>query len=160
DRAVFDRVYGCETWVYHVTSSAIESNLIAAIDNPGTFTVDGGTNVGMSAIGLLTALGYRRFAVFGMDASFKADERLLTWPANEDFPADLRASAQFHAGPHPNDDQDIYRVWVGGRAFITSPQMLQGAQDMAGLITSSTHLTIRLNGDGFLPALMTHIAMD
>ena len=52
------------------------------------------------------------------------------------------------------------RVWVGGRPFVSSPQMFQGAQDFAVMATGSIDCTFALRGDGFLPALMAHIAAD
>lgn len=156
-REVFDLVHGHETWVYHVTSTAHETNLIAALDNPDTFTVDGGTNVGMSALGLGTALGYRRFSVYAMDCSYVADPDLLNWPKDQDFPPELQAKVQCHAGPHPNEDQPLYRVWVGDKPFLTSPQLLQGAQDMLALKGSARHLTIDVKGNGFLPSLIQHV---
>lgn len=156
-REVFDLVHGQEVWIYHVTSSAHESNLIAAMDNPDSFTVDGGTNVGMSAIGLGTALGYRRISVYAMDCSYKADADLLNWPKDQDFPPELQAKVQCHAGPHPNEDQPLYRVWVGDVPFLTSPQLLQGAQDMLALKSASRELTIDVKGNGFLPSLIAHV---
>lgn len=157
DRVVFALVHGFQVWVYHVTSSAHESNLIAALDNPGTFTVDGGTNVGMSALGLGTALGYRNFSIYGMDCSYQADAGLMHWPKDADFPAELQNKVTCHAGPHPNEDQPLYRVWVGTEPFLTSPQLLQGAQDMLALKSTARDLKIDVKGDGFLPSLLRHV---
>ena len=74
DRTVFNLVHGSETFIFHVTSSPDETNLIASWDRD-SFTVDGGTNVGMAAIGLGTVLGYRHFSIYGMDCSFKVEEK-------------------------------------------------------------------------------------
>ncbi len=161
DRATYEVVRGREIYVWHVTSSSPETDLIAEMDRSGrSFTIDGGTNVGMSAIGLGTVLGYRKFIVYGMDCSFKADDLLLNWPNDRELPEDIRNQIGFHAGAHPNEDQPVYRVWVDGRPFVSSPQMFQAAQDAAITITGSRDCTFELRGDGFLPALMKHIAAD
>jgi hypothetical protein len=161
DRAMFNQVHGHETFVHHVTSSNAETDLIAAMDQTGVaFTIDGGTNVGMSAIGLGTVLGYRRFSIYGMDCSFRVAEGLLNWPNDQDLPENIREQVLCHAGAHPNEDQPLYRVWVDGRPFVSSPQMFQGAQDFAVVATGSKDCTFTLHGDGFLRALMAHIAAD
>src|SRR5258706_12054842 len=89
DRALFDLLHGCEVFLYHVTSSPKETDLIRSMG--GNFTVDGGTNVGMSAIGLGTALGYRRFSIHGMDCSYRADPDLLAARNDATFTLELAA---------------------------------------------------------------------
>ena len=155
-RKTFDAVHGCETWLFHVTSSAPESNLIKEMD-PAAFTVDGGTNSGMMLIGLGTVLGYRKFEIYGMDCSFRCDDEILNWPKDQPMPADTRQRVNFHAGFHPNDDQDLYRVWVGDRPFLSSPQLFQSAQDFMSL-SASSRCRFTLHGDGFLKNLVDHIA--
>ena len=154
-RKTFDAVHGFETWLFHVTSSAMESTLIQSMD-PNAFTIDGGTNSGMMLIGLGTVLGYRKFEIFGMDCSFKCDDTLLRWPKDEPMPADTRERVKFHAGLHPNDDQDLYRVWIGDRPFLSSPQLFQSAQDFMSL-SASSRCRFTLHGDGFLRNLVSHI---
>jgi len=156
DRAVFNKLHGFETWIWHVTSSNKETELIAKMDLPGSFTVDGGTNVGMCGIAVGTVLGYRKFIIHAMDCSFKASEELLHWPKDKAMPADVRKKAGFHAGPHPNEDQDVYRVWVDKQPFLSSPQMFQGAQDYLAMVSVSWNCSFELRGDGFLPALVMH----
>ena len=154
-REVFSLLHGFETFVFHVTSSGPESNLIKAMG--GQFTVDGGTNVGMCAIGLGTVLGYRNFVIHGMDGSFKSDDTLLNWPTNEPMPEDIRQRVRFHAAGHPNEDQDLYRVWVGDRPFLSSPQMFQSAQDFMVMLNHPAGCKYTLRGDGFIRALWDHI---
>lgn len=157
DRSVFSKLHGEECWIYHVTSSDKENTYIAGLD-PFAFTVDGGTNVGMNAIGLGTVLGYRRFSIYGMDGSFRAPDWLVNWPNDKDLPDNIRQYVQCHTGAHPNEDQQIMRVWVDGRPFMSSPQMFQGAQDFVMTKSSLRHCSFQLHGDGFVPALVNHIS--
>lgn len=158
-RDMFQNLEGYERWLFHVTSSVEESSLIASMERQqSAFTVDGGTNVGMSAVGLGRALGYRRFSVHGMDCSFKADEDILNWPRDRDMRPDMRKHVYCHAGDHPNEDQMLCRVWVGDRPFITSPQMLQGAQDFLIMFRNNPQCRFQLHGDGYLKALFLYLS--
>jgi hypothetical protein len=158
NREVFDTLQGQERWLFHVTSSASESRLIASMESgQRAFTIDGGTNVGMSAIGLGTVLGYRLFSIHGMDCSFRADHNILHWPRDRDMPEDFRQRVHCHAGAHPNEDQMLMRVWLNDKPFITSAQMMQGAQDFLATYNVLRHCRFQVHGDGYLPALMEHV---
>lgn len=158
DRAVFEAVQPHETWLYHVTSSTDETNLIARLDTTRrAFTIDGGTNVGMSAIGLGSVLGYRKFSIYGMDCSFEVDDAILYCPKDQPFDVNVKGKIAFHAGFHPNEDQPVYRVWIGDKAFMSSPQMFQGAQDYVAYTRNMRGFRFELHGYGFLRALMQHI---
>ena len=149
--STFNATNGCERWVFHVTSSTVETKLISEMRGVGAFTVDGGTNVGVTALSFLTVLGYREFECHGMDCSFEVlDLNLLTWPNGRPWPKDVRERVRFHAGAHPNEDQPLFRVWAGKRAFISSPQMFQSVQDFLMFRSLARHLKITLRGDGFL----------
>lgn len=158
-RDTFDRLTGREVWLCHYTSSPAETSLMGQLDQTGVFTIDGGTNVGMCAIGLGSVLGYRRIIIHGMDCSFRADNDILNAPNDKPLDGTLdRARIGFHAGSHPNENQGIYRVWIGGRPFITSGEMLQGAQDFVALETSNRgDYKFELRGDGFLKNLLAEI---
>lgn len=159
-RVVFDKLTGYERWLYHVTSSAMETNLIASMDRGGkAFTIDGGTNVGMTAIGVGTVLGYRKFSIHAMDCSFKCDDEIRYWPRDKPLPPqdEVRRRVGCHAGKHPNENQMIMRVWLEDVPWVTSPQMLQGAQDFLTMYRTAPHCRFQLHGDGYLPALMKYI---
>lgn len=157
DRAMFDALQGFEKWLFHVTSSNPETELIASMDR-NQFTLDGGTNVGMTAIALGTVLGYRKFSIYGMDCSFEGPSELLNWPRDKPFDEGMKAGARYHAGPHPNEDQDLYRVWVGDRPFLSSPQMFQAAQDYIAMVNSNGRFCrFELHGDGFLKNFVEYI---
>ncbi len=137
DRSLFDILHDREVWLFHVTSFPSESELIKKLD-PTTFTLDCGTSVGTSAISLGTALGYRRFSIYGMDCSFRADEAISR-----------------HARWQPGDVQPLYRVWIKDRPFLTSPQMCQAAQDFI-VMRGWPGIVLNLHGDGYLPNLVRY----
>jgi hypothetical protein len=160
-REMFDAVHGREIYLIHAHSSDGETSLIRNMD-PGALIIDMmATTVGLAAISIGMTLGYRRFSIYGMDCSFEVDKEFLNWPRDKDFSSDVRGRVACHAGPHPNEDQPIYRVWVGNRPFVTSPQLLQSAQDYM-MLTSSPLLKwcgFKLHGPGFLANLERFVSL-
>lgn len=154
DRALFNLLHGHEVFTFHVTASAAESQLIASMDRKA-FTIDGGTNVGMSALGLGSCIGYRDFVIYGLDCSFKASDEVINWDPTKELPDDIRERINFHARLQPDERQQTIRVRVGDRPFITSPQMLQCVQDFVNIRLWGGH-TFRLRGDGFLKNFIVH----
>lgn len=157
DREVYRALHGHDVNIWHVSSSDEETALIAKAW-PGSFVVSpSGTNVGQSAIPVGSALGYRRFSVYAMDCSFEAPQWVLDSPSNAELSNEAKAAINYHAGDHPNEDQFPYRVWVGDRPFLVSPQMMQSAQDFLVLRRTFPHFRITLHGDGFLKNLVAAI---
>ncbi len=152
-REMLNAVAGFETWLFHVDSFAEEARLISSM-SPGEFLVSAGSNVGMAALAVGSVLGYRRFIIHGMDCSFEISDDFLYWPRDKQMPPSLRREVNFHAGAHPHEDQDMYRVWVGNRAFLSSPQMFQGAQDFMLWKAQRPSYRYILRGDGFLQNLV------
>jgi len=153
---MFDAVHGHEVFTFHVHSYDEEDALIHQLESGATL-INGGSNVGMTALHLGTHIGYRDLSIHGMDCSFEADEALLNWPRDADMPLGMIAAVAHHAGAHPNEDQPIYRVWVGERPFVSSPQLLQSAQDFLQLRTLLKGCTFRLHGDGMLKNMLAFI---
>jgi len=92
----------------------------------------GGSTVGMRALEVGAALGFRRFKFYGMDCSFEYST---------------------HAGAHLGKRQDEIMVQVGGTKYRTSPQLLQQAQEMERFILSQ-NADLEFHGNG----LMQHTA--
>lgn len=88
----------------------------------------GGSTVGMRAMEVCAAKGFRRFDIYGMDCSFETDR---------------------HAGPHGGKQQLETLVRVGERQFKTTPQMLQAAQEMEKFILTMD-ADITFHGDGLM----------
>lgn len=146
---------GFDVNIWHVSNSPKETVLIEQCW-PGAFMTLG-TNVGTSAISLLSALGYRRFITHAMDCSFSAPPSILNVETGK-LTREMSAEIGFHAGDHPNEDQQPYRVWVGPRPFITSPQLMQAAQDFISLKSQRPGYRFEFKGDGMLKCLVG--AMD
>jgi len=155
-REMFEAVYGYETYLFHIESFKEENELISSMC-PGEFLISAGSNVGMAALSLGTVLGYRKFIIHGMDYSFDISDEFLRWPRDKEIPPYLRKEVSFHAGPHPHEDQDLYRVWLGSRPFLSSPQMFQGAQDFMLLKAQRPGFKYTLRGDGFLANMITFL---
>lgn len=97
----------------------------------------GGSTVGMRAMEIAAALGFRRFDIHGMDCSFGESR---------------------HAGPHSGKRQLETLVRCNGRQFKTSPQMLQAAQEMERfLLTMDADITF--HGDGLVQEMSRAIQL-
>lgn len=90
--------------------------------------IGGGSTVGMRAMNVAAALGFRRFDVYGMDCSY------------EDKP---------HAGPHGGKRQEEVLVRVGNRQFKTTPQLLQAAREME-MFLQEYDAEVTFHGDGLV----------
>jgi hypothetical protein len=97
--------------------------------------VGGGSTVGLRALEVACAMGYRRFAIHGMDCSYEGSER--------------------HAGFHPNETERVIQIKVNGREFLTSPQMYEAAREFVEIILKfKADIEVMLYGDGLLQELM------
>jgi hypothetical protein len=90
--------------------------------------IGGGSTVGMRAMNVMAALGFRRFNFHGMDCSY---------------------TTQRHAGDHTGKPQDRIFVKVGTRIFQTTRQMLQAAIEMEEFITTQD-AEVAFFGDGLM----------
>lgn len=100
---------------------------------PGSYYVSGGGSVGLRAVTLLYALGYRRFIIHGMDCSFINNEQ--------------------HAAEHTGKKQKQIRVRCGERWFDTSPVLVSYARQFFETLKFLTDATFDLHGDGLLQAM-------
>lgn len=92
--------------------------------------IAGGSTVGMRAMEVAAAMGFRRFNIHGMDCSH---------------------TSQRHAGLHLGKPQKEELVRVGLRRFTTTPQMLQAAREMEKFI-ETMDCEISFFGDGLMQA--------
>jgi hypothetical protein len=90
--------------------------------------IGGGSSVGMRAMNVSAALGFRRFDIHGMDCSFVKNR---------------------HAGAHTGKDQVKIMVRVGLRTFQTTQQMLQAAIEMENFIETQDAEVVFF-GDGLM----------
>lgn len=90
--------------------------------------IGGGSSVGMRAMNVLSALGYRRFRFYGFDCSF-VDKQ--------------------YAGEHLGKQQAKTFVRAGDRVFVTTRQLLQTAIEMEKFIETQD-AEIVFHGDGLM----------
>lgn len=142
DPLVFENAKNCPTKVWHsYDGDEIEREVLKHW--PDAFLLMGGSNVGLRAIAVLSVLGYRKFAIFGMDCSVVDGER--------------------HAGPHGGKTQKHMSVTPVGseREFVTTPQMISGAREFLNLaaVLTAQGYQFDVYGDGLLPEMLK-IAMQ
>ena len=101
------------------------------LKEPGNIVISGGGSVGVRAVSLMYALGYRDFSIYGMDCSF-ADDGQVQW-----------------AGRHAGKRQDVVKASIGGQDFYTSLVLLTYATDFLEMI-QKVRIDARLFGDGLL----------
>jgi hypothetical protein len=90
--------------------------------------IGGGSSVGMRAMNVAAALGYRKFDIHGMDCSFTKNR---------------------HAGAHTGSKQVETLVKAGNRIFKTTKQMLQAAIEMEHFLQQQD-AEVRFYGDGLM----------
>ena len=90
--------------------------------------IGGGSSVGMRAMNVAAALGYRKFDIHGMDCSFTENR---------------------HAGAHTGGQQVETLVKAGDRTFKTTKQMLQAAIEMEHFLQQQD-AEVRFYGDGLM----------
>ena len=90
--------------------------------------IGGGSPVGMRALNVAAARGYRKFNIHGMDCSFTENR---------------------HAGAHTGSQQVETLVKAGDRTFKTTKQMLQAAIEMEHFLQQQD-AEVRFYGDGLM----------
>ena len=90
--------------------------------------IGGGSSVGMRAMNVSAALGFRRFDIYGMDCSFTKNR---------------------HAGTHTGKEQTKILVRVGLRTFQTTQQMLHAAIEMEKFLETQDAEVV-FYGDGLM----------
>lgn len=134
---VFDWLDGYPVKLWHAWDGDETEQTVLDRD-PNAFFVLGGSNVGLRAIALGSALGYRKFTLYGMDCSMKDGQR--------------------HAGTHNGKVQKIVRVKPTGSEvwFDSTPQMISGANEfiqMASKLLQEGY-EFTLVGDGLLHEML------
>lgn len=97
--------------------------------------IGGGSTVGLRAMNVAAALGYRKFDIFGMDGSFETDRH-----------------ASHHSGqPEPH-------IWVkaGSGKYRTTPQLAQQAIEMRRFL-ETIDAEVHFHGSGLIPAMASMI---
>lgn len=105
--------------------------------------IGGGTTVGLSAMALAYAMGYRKLHLFGYDSSFRGK--------------------QMHASPQSRNDAErsTFDVTVNEKTFTTNAAMAKQAELFPQLANSLSELgvEIKIYGDGLLPFIAHAISI-
>lgn len=134
---LFDALKERPVQLWHADEGEALEKTMLAVD-PEAFFIGGGSNVGLRMIGLGTALGYRKFIIYGMDCSLEDGQR--------------------HAGPHNGKPQKVFDVHHQGssKTFQTTSQLISGAREFLEI---ARHLVKKgyefdVVGDGLLPDML------
>lgn len=130
DPSFIDRLAGHDIALWHLWNGDPSLPLLDRIE-PGEWMVLGGGSVGLRAVMLLYALGYRTIDIHAMDCSFSgADEP--------------------YAGPHFGKPHHRMRVKSGDRWFETGAALVAYAEQFFEMLPCLKGASIRLHGDGLL----------
>lgn len=141
--AVIEKVRrgGGQMRLWHVGAGDHTMKLIDGKGEKRGTVVGGGSSVGLRAIPLLYALGYRDLAIFAMDCSFADDGR--QW-----------------AGKHSGKLKKAVSVKCGDRIFMTSPVLLGYATQFFETVQKVDGIEYELFGDGLLQEMTRLYMMD
>jgi hypothetical protein len=136
DPSVFEKLKSDHTRTGHIClwHPAIEGIADLFLDRNMTL-IGGGTTVGLSAMALAFAMGFRKFALFGYDSSF-VDGKTHAAPQ-------LRTPTEAHT----------FNVTVNGRTFQSNAAMAKQAElfPQFAMKLADNDCEIRVFGDGLLP---------
>lgn len=138
DPVVFDalRAAGADVTLWHAVSSNEQQDLAwVAQHDDGALLIVGGSTIGLTAIQIGGVLGYRRFAIHGMDGSFTDGVR--------------------HAGAHadPKTQKNDITWDAGGRTYHTSRIMANAVAETINQMGLYPIFTV-FHGEGLTQALI------
>ncbi len=133
DPVIFDILADQEVTLFHHAEDGIKEHFEGR-----SILIGGGITVGLTAMALVYALGYRQLHLYGYDSSDREGES--------------HAYAQAEAGAE-NDRRDI---WVGRKRFSASPAMYAQAQAFPQFaqLLADRGCVITVHGSGLLPEVV------
>lgn len=133
--SLFDAVSEERVVLWHVVSSTEEEDEKFLLEHdPGQWQFASGSNVGLGALQIGGALGFRHFEVHGMDGSFQGDRR--------------------HAGIHTGKPQKADQTWqVNHKQWYTSRVMANGVAETINALRLYPMFCV-FHGDGLTQALV------
>ncbi len=136
----FDKLGDANIKLWHVSTNEHALKLFNELKENPRHVISGGGSVGLRAVPLLYAMGYRDMSIFAMDCSFKSEgETIHQW-----------------AGKHAGKRQDCCEVLCNGVVFISSPVLLTYATNFFEIIQKVTDLNVRLYGQGLLQSMCSY----
>lgn len=131
---VFDSLDGYDTHLY-LTVMPDTLELVSHIDKPKVQIAGTVGTVGIKALSLAYALGYRELHLYGYDSSYADDE-------HHAFRQTL------------NDHANTLEVYLNGKKYITTPTLAQQASEFCSLVSGMVRhygFDIELHCNGLLP---------
>ena len=128
---MFDKFDGFDVTLWHCDGGKETEQIWAELEKDAVL-VGGGSCIGLRAITLFYALGYRKFSIYGMDCSF-SDDGEEQW-----------------AGSHSGKVKEVHRVKCGNRIFNTAPVMTIYAQEFLDTVDRLSDCEFWMHGDGLL----------
>lgn len=136
---VWDKAKNLNTVLWHSYTEIIDEGLENPEKKPECL-VSGGTTVGLSAMALAYALGYRKIHIYGMDSSYQDGEH--------------------HAYSQPlNDNERVLDVICHEKKFKSAAWMVAQANQFQTLALQLADLgcIITVSGDGLLPLIARNL---
>jgi len=142
DPGVFDALRGTSDLVtlWHVNSPGMADLLKDEPVRPA-YLIGGGTTVGMNAIALAFARGYRQIHLYGFDSSFRGEAH--------------------HGYPQPLNDSDAkVDVLFGDKNYVCAPWMVGQANEFMQMAPhyEADGCVITVHGSGLLPDVAKELA--
>lgn len=125
--------------LWHLHNGPVSADFIWSIE-PEAWLLVGGGSVGLRAISLLYARGYRKFDIHGMDSSYAGDEQY----------------AGAHADQNPKRLLDIR---CGDRWFKSNPSLVDYARQFLDDLRLWEGASFRMFGDGLLQEMCKQAGM-
>ena len=137
--AVFERADAQKTWLWHFATPGIDEHLPQ--QSPSPPLMGGGLTVGLTAMALVFAMGYRKIHLYGYDSS--------------DRDGEAHAYPQAEAAP----EKKRVEVWCGSRKFISGIAMYAQAEAFPrwANMLAEAGAVITVHGDGLLPTVARHM---
>ncbi len=136
---IFDKLKGWDVRLYlTIMPGALEA--VAHIDKPKVRIAGCVGTVGIKALCMAYALGYRELHLYGYDSSYDQNE-------HHAFPQKL------------NDDVATIDVYLDGARYVTTPTLSHQVSEfcqMAGDMTRAFGFDINLHCEGLLPDMVAH----
>ncbi len=136
---VFEALRGLDARLYLTILPGTE-DIVAHIDKPKHRIAGWVGTVGIKALCMAYALGYRELHLYGYDSSYEAG-------AHHAFEQKL------------NDASHTIEVFLDGKRYVTTPTMAHQASEfcqMAGDMTRAHGFDINLHCEGLLPDMVAH----
>ncbi len=134
DPSYLGKLAGHDVALWHLHNGSVSADFIWSIE-PEAWLLIGGGSVGLRAISLLYARGYRKFDIHGMDSSY----------------AEGAVGGIQYAGPHADQNpKHLMEVRCGERWFKSNPSLIDYARQFMSDLRLWPGASFKMYGDGLL----------